>query len=390
MSETQSEKHYPSKEALLVSSAGDDSRLSSCPVEDSLHPPLEEIEIEIQEAQADLPLPTNVVSKVFKYLSIYYELSKPRLSLLVVITTIGTYAAASDLGFKVFHRDALKMMAVIGTGTFLQAACANTINQVMESDRDSIMGRTKRRPLPTNRISHLHAFAEAVVAGAAGTSMLWYAVNPLTSMLGAINIFVYTCMYTTTKPRHWINTWVGTINGSLPPLMGSAAATGLLMDPVGLFSFSVLYLWQIPHFMAIGLKCGADYKKAGYEMLPHISPPAAANQAALHALLLLPLTVAGCMTSAVPVWFGLASIPIHYKFLIKQSLEFRREPGLKTANSLFWASLAHLPLVFFSLVAVKVVEKSVCGEGGVDAILKSALCGAVSFVSNKIKALTSK
>jgi len=95
-----------------------------------------------------------------------------------------------------------------------------------------------------------------MVVGVGGTYLLYKFNNPMTAVLGAANIILYAGVYTPLKVKSILNTWVGTLNGSLPPLMGSAAATtGRLTDPVGLFLFGVMYLWQIPHFMAINYKC---------------------------------------------------------------------------------------------------------------------------------------
>lgn len=182
----------------------------------------------------------------------YLELWKTRLSSLVVITTAGGYYASGG-----FQQGSWQEQVGLLGGTFLQAACANSLNEIFEVERDSIMARTKHRPLPTNRISKTHASVQALLSGVLGTFVLYRYTNGLTAALGAANIFFYAGVYTPLKTRHWLNTWVGTVNGSLPPLMGCTAATNTVWHPTGFYMFSSMYLWQISHFMAIAYKCRA-------------------------------------------------------------------------------------------------------------------------------------
>jgi len=178
----------------------------------------------------------------------------------VVVTTLGGYWSCHI--HQSFSTTCFLMM-----GTFMQAAAANSINQVLEIERDGLMTRTHKRPLPTTRISKLHSILQALLIGTTGTLILYYKVNPLTSLLGLSNILIYTSIYTPWKIFHWSNTWIGTITGSIPPLMGAVAALNELWNPLGLFCFGSLFFWQIPHFMAICYKCRSDYERAGYEML---------------------------------------------------------------------------------------------------------------------------
>jgi protoheme IX farnesyltransferase len=236
----------------------------------------------------------------------------------------------------------------LACGTFLQAACANSFNQVFETNRDSIMTRTKNRPLPTRRISKTHAIIQAIVAGSAGTALLLKYTNPLTASLGFANIFIYAGVYTPLKTRHWLNTWVGTINGSLPPLMGCTAASNTIVHPAGFYMFTSMYLWQISHFMAICYKCRSDYNKAGYQMLSIEDPQAAATQSVLHAGLIFPLcwAMGPWGLNATPWWFPVITTPINYWYLLKPSIKFHRQVNYQNATDLFFASLKHLGLLF--------------------------------------------
>jgi protoheme IX farnesyltransferase len=236
------------------------------------------------------------------------------------------------------------------TGTFMQAACANTMNELLEIDRDLIMTRTQNRPLPTKKISKLHAFLQGVLMGAGGTYLLYKYNNPLTAYLGAANILLYAGVYTPAKLLHWSNTWIGTLNGSLPPLMGCSAVRNSIMDATGLYMFSLMYLWQISHFMAICYKCKYDYNKAGYKMLSISNPQSAANQSVYHAAALFPLCWGMSYYGYLPTWFGVISTPINYYLLLKPSIVFMKDVNYEKATALFFKSLGHLPALFLTSV----------------------------------------
>lgn len=288
---------------------------------------------------------TTATNSVFRhYMRCYYELWKTRLSSLVVFTTLGGYyASGGAIG------DWRTILALTG-GTFMQAACANSLNQLMEVERDRMMTRTTNRPLPTNRISKFHTLLQSVIMGVGGSYLLYKYNNPLTSALGVANIVIYAGMYTPCKVMHWINTWIGTLNGSLAPLMGSACVTNRVMDPAGLFLFGTMYLWQISHFMAIGYKCKFDYNRAGYQMLSISNPEQSATQAVVHAAALFPLCYALPYYGVLPWWFAIVSTPINYYLMLKPSIQFKRAVNYETATSLFFRTLGHLPALFFTSV----------------------------------------
>ncbi|KAL9642622.1 hypothetical protein ABK040_009701 [Willaertia magna] len=280
------------------------------------------------------------------YIRCYYELWKTRLSSLVVFTTMG--------GLMI--------------GTFLQSASANSFNEIIEIERDKLMKRTCNRPLPKNKISKLHALIQACITALLGTWILKKYTNNETAMLGLINLFLYVGVYTTTKPLHWINTWIGTLNGSIPPLMGVTAAMittnnslhndyNLKLFITGIFMFGSMYLWQIVHFMAISYKCRSDYDLAGYKMLSISNPKAAANQSLLHSLALFPLCWSLPYFGVVPYWFSILSTPINYYFLLKPAIVFKRKINYDNATRLFFKSLSHILLLFtLSITAFKLQQ----------------------------------
>lgn len=305
----------------------------------------------------------------------YMQLWKTRLSLLVVFTAMGSYCCTrSGSGAR---RSSLIALCL---GTFLQAGCANSLNEMMEVDRDRIMNRTMHRPLPTGSISMQHAAVQSVVVGATGTFILGRYCDWNTALLGCANIGIYAGVYTPLKVRHWTNTWVGTLNGAIPPLMGSCAATGgELFTVSGAFWFALMSLWQIPHFMAISYKCRREYQKAGYKMLPIEQPRKASNMSVVHSLALFPLCWSlPLLVPQVPWWFAVATTPLNWVYALKPSLQFRRDlhrsPSsfesereadkvhYDNATHLFWCSLKHLPLLFsLSMVALNwdsVTEKT--------------------------------
>ena len=190
----------------------------------------------------------------------FLDLTKPRLSLLVLTTTLVGYLMASPP-----ELDALRLLAAL-VGTTLVVAGANAMNQVYERDVDALMARTRNRPLPSGRLWAWQAGAFGLVVGAAGIVLLTLGVNSLSAALGAGGFVLYVFIYTPLKQITRACTLVGAIPGAIPPLIGWAAATGEL-DSSAAVLFGVLFLWQMPHFLAIARLYRADYARAGMVML---------------------------------------------------------------------------------------------------------------------------
>ena len=190
----------------------------------------------------------------------YKQLSKFRLSTLVVATAAAGFVAGSEEWID------WPKLGWTSVGTFLAASSANALNQVYEVLNDGRMRRTASRPLPSGRMSRTHALVFAAVTGASGVWVLLKETNGLTAALGAGNIALYAGMYTPLKQLSVINTWIGALVGAIPPLMGWAAASGGL-DLGALLLAAGLYFWQMPHFMALAWLCRADYAAGGYRML---------------------------------------------------------------------------------------------------------------------------
>jgi len=189
----------------------------------------------------------------------YLGLSKSRLTGLVVVTAMAGYALA-PASF------AVGPFLSVSLGTALTSAAANTVNQIVEVPYDSQMDRTKNRVLVRQTLTKEHAAAFAILSGVSGLTLLTIGANGLTAALGGLNLLLYTCVYTPMKRQSIANTWVGSVVGGIPPLMGWVACTGEISHGALLLA-GILYAWQFPHFNALSWNLRHDYNKAGYKMM---------------------------------------------------------------------------------------------------------------------------
>ena len=191
----------------------------------------------------------------------FYELLKPRLSFLVVFSSGFGYALANQ---SFIHWGNFTLFLIAG---FLVSGSSVTINQIIEQKFDAIMNRTKNRPLPSNRISETEAMWFSIFTGIAGLGIMFIATNLLATSLSAISLILYAFVYTPLKRVGSIAVFVGAIPGALPPLIGWAAASGMLTYEA-MIIFGIQFIWQFPHFWAIAWVSDEDYKKAGFKLLP--------------------------------------------------------------------------------------------------------------------------
>lgn len=268
----------------------------------------------------------------------YKQLSKARLSALVVSTAAAGYAAGSQESID------WAGMGWTALGTAMAASSANALNQLYEVANDARMKRTAMRPLPAGRMSRLHALAFALAAGGGGVWLLADKTNATTAALGAANILLYAGVYTPLKQLSVVNTWVGAVVGAVPPLMGWAAAAGTL-DIGSLLLASGLYFWQMPHFMALAWLCRADYAAGGYRMLSLVDPTGRRTAACAlrNSAYLFPL-------GALATWLGVTTPYFAYESafitagMLLTAAKFYSSPSNANARLLFRASLLHLPL----------------------------------------------
>jgi protoheme IX farnesyltransferase len=227
-----------------------------------------------------------------EYLSNYIELTKPNITLMVLITTL--------VGFYMGSRDGLNYVLVFHTilGTGLVAAGASALNQYFERHLDARMVRTRNRPLPDGRLLPNEALIFSSIISAAGVLYLMAFVNVLTGALGAATLLGYVLVYTPLKTRTKLCTLIGAFPGAAPPVMGWTAARGEI-DAAALALFAILFLWQMPHFFAIAWIFTDDYARAGFSM--HASGVRTGRQIILYCCALIPISV-------LPTFFGLTGM----------------------------------------------------------------------------------
>lgn len=273
-------------------------------------------------------------------LGVMYGLSKFRLSAFVASTTACGYALGSSTSV-----DPIGVVCA-SAGTMLCSASANTINQIVETVPDSMMRRTAGRPMPSGRCGRGAAWAFAGATAIAGTGLLVVTTNETTAALGAGNIALYAGVYTALKRVHWTNTWVGAVVGAVPPLMGWAAASGGSLDPGAYVLAAALYLWQMPHFMALAYMGKDDYVRGGYRMLSHPmfdkTGRRVAGVAVRNSLALLPLGVVACAMGLTTEPFAYESIALGLP-LVATAAAFYASPSIPAARRMFFGSLLYLP-----------------------------------------------
>ncbi|MFB9056231.1 heme o synthase [Mariniflexile ostreae] len=192
-------------------------------------------------------------------ISDFKEITKMRLSLSVVFSSLAGYL----LGVETVD---YKTLVLLAFGGYFMVGASNAFNQIIEKDLDTLMSRTKNRPIPAGRMSVNVAFVIASVFTLLGLIIL-YSINKQTAMFGAISIFLYTCVYTPLKTKTPLAVFAGAIPGAIPFMLGWVAATDRFgIEPGTLFALQ--FFWQFPHFWAIGWFLYEDYKKGGFFMLP--------------------------------------------------------------------------------------------------------------------------
>ncbi len=275
----------------------------------------------------------------------YLALTKPRLNLLVVLTTLAGYY----LGMPDEAPTARLIHTVLGTT--LVAGGASVLNQVWERNTDRLMRRTRTRPLPASRLAPGPALWFGMALSALGLAELWFLANPLSSIVALLTVLSYVVVYTPMKLKSSLSTIVGAVPGALPPLIGWAAATNSL-SPGGWALFGIVFFWQMPHFLAIAWMHREDYASAGMPLLPVIEPSgrSTGRQAVLYAAAMIPV-------SLLPTLLGLAgprylvTAIVLGAVVLWLSVEFAVNRTHVVARRLFFATIIYLPLVLGALVA---------------------------------------
>lgn len=268
----------------------------------------------------------------------YMMLSKFRLTLLVSGSSVAGYCLAP---MEVFDPYTL-LLSTVGVG-FLSAA-ANSINQFLEVPFDSQMNRTRNRVLVRGLMTPRHVLGFAAATSIVGTSILVSYANPLAAGLGLANLVLYTCIYTPMKRISILNTWVGSVVGAMPPLIGWASATGSL-TPSAFVLAGILYVWQFPHFNSLSWNLRPDYSKAGYRMMS-VTDPDMCKRVALRysvaCIAICSLVAPGLGLTSMA--FALDTLPLN-GYLTYLSWKFYQKGDSSSSRNLFRFTLVHLPLL---------------------------------------------
>jgi len=298
----------------------------------------------------DEPLPLAVAAiETPSRLRDYYELTKPRMNFLVLCTTaVGFYMAPK--GTPAFWGTFFNLLL----GTAMTAASSAVLNQFIERRLDILMPRTANRPLPTGRIPAGQALVLGILLGVLGISWLAILVNPLTAILGAVTLLSYIAIYTPLKRVTSLNTIVGAVPGAIPPAMGWVGATGAL-SPEAIALFSILFIWQMPHFLAIAILYKRDYAAGGFKMLPVVDTEdlrMTSRMIVLYGLALVPVAIVPTMLHMAGATYFTVAFLLSLAFLtfcISCAITKTR----LDARKLFFSSIIYLPLLLGALMIDK-------------------------------------
>jgi len=279
--------------------------------------------------------------------SAYVELTKPRITFLIVLTSAAGFGLASRRGI-----DYLALVSAL-LGIALLSSGIATLNQYAERDLDGLMRRTAGRPLPSGKLAPWEALAFGAGLTIAAEVYLLLLVNPLSALLGLTVIAGYLFGYTPLKTRSSLSTVVGAFPGAVPPLIGWTAATGTLSIE-GWVLFAILFLWQFPHFLAIAWMYREDYSRAGILMLPVVEPDGrvTAQQIVLYTLMLIPVSLLPTVLGISGKFYFFGAIVLGLLFLYS-SIRAAFSMSRQQAKQLLLASVLYLPLLFILMVVNK-------------------------------------
>jgi protoheme IX farnesyltransferase len=281
-------------------------------------------------------------------LSDWITLAKVRVNTLVVATTAG--------GFYMGTRDPLDWTAMLVTclGTALVAGGAAALNQVAERDTDALMERTRTRPMAASRLSVTEGRLVGGVLSVVGLAVLWWTTNGLATLVALATLISYVLFYTPLKRHTSFAAVVGAVPGALPPMIGWAASRGSISDLGGWSLFLIMFVWQLPHVLAISWMYREQYGNAGIPVLPVIDLSGAmtGRQAVVWSATLVPISVlpaiagiASHIYSMGALVLGLAQLAITIKFAINRTRD--------NARLVFYASIIYLPLLWIVMTATR-------------------------------------
>jgi heme o synthase len=276
--------------------------------------------------------------------SAYVELTKPRITMLIVLTAAAGFCLGSAQAidyFKLLH---------LSLGIALLSSGTATLNQFMERETDGLMRRTQSRPLPSGRLLPRRALVFGLALSLVATVYLAIFINPLTAVLGAVTFATYLFIYTPLKTRTTLSTVLGAFPGAMPPFIGWVAARG----EIGLGAwvlFAILFLWQFPHFLAIAWMYRDDYARAGIKMLPVVEPEGrvTSQQIVVYTIMLVPVSLLPALIdmAGMPYLIGAVLLGIGFLYF---SVRAAIQRTTWQARRLLLASVLYLPALFILMV----------------------------------------
>ena len=274
------------------------------------------------------------------FINDFLQLTKFRLAISVVFSSIAGYLLAVD------HIDSSILMGLL-LGGFAMVGASNAFNQWIEKEKDSLMDRTKNRPLPSGRMNNLTALVIASLLTLVGIFVL-NNINFKTALFGALSIFIYTCIYTPLKSVTPLSVFIGAFPGAIPFMLGWVAATGSFGIEPGIL-FMVQFFWQFPHFWAIGWMMDDDYKKAGFKMLPTGNPDrATAFQIVFYTFWTIIISItpytqySGSLTLSLGAFICLVLIGLYFLY---HTLILMQKKSKEAAKKLMYASIVYISIL---------------------------------------------
>ncbi len=276
-----------------------------------------------------------------------YELTKPRMNFLVLVTTLVGFAAAAGTATV----SSLGLLVHTLLGTALSAAGASVLNQWMEQDVDALMPRTQKRPLIVGQVSPGFALGFGVALSAVGVAYLAMAAGVVPAALSAATIGSYVLVYTPMKRRSAWCTIVGAVPGALPPVIGVSAATGGAIGILGVSLFAILFAWQMPHFYGLATMYRDDYLAGGLRMLPgeEDGRRRTARQSVGFCVALIPISLLPALHPGIGWLYSVPAAALGLWYL-RSALAMTRHDGVAPAKKVFLTSIAYLPAVLAVLV----------------------------------------
>jgi len=281
----------------------------------------------------------------------FFDLIKVRITMLVLTTAyLGFYLGQRYQG-SVLDIDSSIILVNFLFGTFFTSSGACVLNQYIESDEDSMMDRTKNRPIPSGKIKSSTALILGVAMSLFGVYYLYIMTNPTVAILSFTTIFLYIFIYTPSKKISVWNTLIGSVPGAIPPIGGWCAATNSFDIGPGWLLFGILFCWQIPHFFAISVICANDYNKAGFRMLPSLYPE---SKSVGYIIVFFSVSMI-CTSIGIYIYklagmlYAISSAILGIIFLV-YTIRMFISNNTKNARALMFASIVYLPMLLIFIL----------------------------------------